>query len=172
MSDSTANSIRACLNGHPEAFKILVRRYQEPLIVHLTNRLGDREQAEDVAQESFVRAYFALENLQSPSSFYSWLLGIANRVHREQQRQRQRQRSALETAPPPAAERPAAESNDLDTALAELPEPYTQVITLRYFGGLSCHEVARQLDVPLGTVTKRLSRAYALLRTALRRTEN
>ena len=55
----------------------------------------------------------------------------------------------------------------LEQALARLPETYAQVILLRYYSELSCAEVARRLEVPVGTVTKRLSRAYALLRAAM-----
>ena len=55
----------------------------------------------------------------------------------------------------------------LDEAIAVLPETYRQVILLRYYEELSCHEVAQRLDMPLGTVTKTLSRAYALLRQEL-----
>ena len=54
-----------------------------------------------------------------------------------------------------------------ETALAALPETYRQVILLRYYEELSCQEVAERLDMPLGTVTKTLSRAYALLRQEL-----
>ena len=64
----------------------------------------------------------------------------------------------------------AAESQTdypLDEAIAALPETYRQVILLRYYEGLSCQEVAIRLDLPLGTVTKTLSRAYARLRQEL-----
>ena len=57
---------------------------------------------------------------------------------------------------------------DLERAIAALPEPYRQVILRRYYGDLSCAQVAEGLAVPLGTVTKRLSRAYAMLRVSLR----
>ncbi len=173
MSNTTTNCIRACLNGHPEAFKSLVQRYERPLIGYLTRRLSDREQAEEVAQESFVRAYFSLSRLRVTASFYSWLLGIANRVASEQQRADRRRRQVEANAPPHvAATLPVAEHDALDAALAELSEPYAQVIMLRYYSGLSCREVAEATGVPLGTVTKRLSRAHALLRDALRRTDN
>ena len=58
---------------------------------------------------------------------------------------------------------------DLEKAVAELAEPYRQVILLRYYGGMSCAEVAERLGMPLGTATKTLSRAYAMLRESLGR---
>ena len=62
--------------------------------------------------------------------------------------------------------------NYLDEALATLPDTYRQVILLRYYEGLSCHQVAQRLEMPLGTVTKTLSRAYALLRQEIKAREN
>jgi len=60
-----------------------------------------------------------------------------------------------------------ADDLDLAAAIARLPDVYQEVIILRYFGGLSCVEVSERLRVPVGTVTKRLSRAYALLRETI-----
>jgi RNA polymerase sigma-70 factor (ECF subfamily) len=65
-----------------------------------------------------------------------------------------------------AADSPAAEY-PLEEAIAALPEAYRHVILLRYYEGLSCQDVATRLELPLGTVTKTLSRAYALLRQEL-----
>jgi RNA polymerase sigma-70 factor (ECF subfamily) len=68
----------------------------------------------------------------------------------------------------------AADSREeypLEEAIAALPETYRQVILLRYYEGLSCQEIATRLDLPLGTVTKTLSRAYALLRQELKARE-
>ena len=63
------------------------------------------------------------------------------------------------------------ESSSMEAAIAELPETYRQAIVLRYYEGLSCQEVAKRLDAPLGTVTKTLSRAYVLLRQELQARE-
>jgi RNA polymerase sigma-70 factor (ECF subfamily) len=108
-----------------------------------------------------------LKKLRKPESFYSWLLGIAGRVAKEQFRatvQHERNREAAETMLADAADQ---EEYPLEEAIAALPETYRQVILLRYYEGLSCQEVATRLDMPLGTVTKTLSRAYALLRQEL-----
>ena len=59
----------------------------------------------------------------------------------------------------------------LEAVVSGLPEPYRQVVLLRYYGQLSCTQIGDRLDMPLGTVTKTLSRAYALLREALRQEE-
>jgi RNA polymerase sigma-70 factor (ECF subfamily) len=75
----------------------------------------------------------------------------------------------LEQAEPLAPDDPRQSGDEGATteAVAGLPDTYREVIVLRYYGGQSCAEISRSLDVPLGTVTKRLSRAYAMLRDRL-----
>jgi len=109
------------------------------LFSYLAGRLGDRSQAEEAAQESFVRAFQSLKKLRKPESFYSWLLGIAGRVAKEQFRflkRRQRDREVAEAMMPEPADNHA--EYPLDEAIAVLPETYRQVILLRYYEGLSC----------------------------------
>lgn len=171
MSLSNRDCIEQCQNGHPEAFRHLVKRYQAVLWAHLTGCLGNREWAEEAAQETMVRAYFALDKLKNRDSFFSWLLGIANRVAYEQERTRRRQQEtaralAQRPQPDPFSEHPA-----LEQAVSKLPEHYRQVVLLRHYGQRSCAEVAGELGIPLGTVTKQLSRAYAKLRDALHETD-
>ena len=160
--------VQRCRDGHPDDFRMLVRRYQGPLFAYLTNKLEDRFQAEEAAQESFVRAFQSLKKLRKPESFHSWLLGIAARVAQEQFRSRKRHQRDCEVAetmlPDPADSR---DEYPLDEAIAALPETYRQLILLRYYDGLSCQQIAQRLEMPLGTVTKSLSRAYALLRQEL-----
>ena len=160
-------------NGSPDDFRLLVQRYQRPLFAYLSSRLGDPLEAEEAAQESFVRAFLSLKKLRKPESFYAWLMGIAGRVLKEQFRamqRRQRDRAAAETLQAENAGR--APEYPLEEAIAALPESYRQVILLRYYEGLSCQEVATRLGMPLGTVTKTLSRAYALLRQELKARES
>lgn len=169
MSETDKHYIGRCLDGHPDDFRHLVRRYQAVLLAHLAGQLGDIDSAEEAAQEALVRAYFGLQKLRKRESFFSWLLGIANRVAKEQQRSEQRRRrkelvrSFSEEIPRPEFSQDYA----LEGAIAELPDSYRNIILLRYYGGHSCTQVAEQLDMPLGTVTKTLSRAYAMLRESL-----
>lgn len=156
--------IERCLDGHPDDFRYLVRRYQAVLLAHLTGQLGNRDSAEEAAQETLVRAYFGLEKLKKRQSFFPWLLGIASRVAKEQQRSEQRRRKIGEMVSEQAAEPGLSQDYGLERAIAALPESYRQVVLLRYYGNCSCSQVAEQLGMPLGTVTKTLSRAYAMLR--------
>ena len=161
--------VERCLDGHPDDFRHLVRRYQPVLLAHLAGKLGSVESAEEAAQEAFVRAYFSMSKLKQPGKFLSWLLGIARNVAMEQQREDRirRQRQLVRAASEEARQPELSQDCGLEAVVAGLPEPYRQVVLLRYYGGVSCAQIADQLDMPLGTVTKTLSRAYALLRDAM-----
>ena len=172
LEPSDAEYVVSSRNGCPDHFRLLVQRYQRPLFAYLTSRLRDPLEAEEAAQESFVRAFRSLKKLRKPESFYAWLMGIAGRVLKEQFRaveRRQRDRAVAETLL--AEESGTVPEYPLEEAIAVLPESYRQVILLRYYEGHSCQEIATRLGTPLGTVTKTLSRAYALLRQELRERE-
>jgi len=169
MDATDKQHVEQCRNGHPDDYRFLVDRYQGPVFAYLASRLGDRALAEDAAQESFVRAFFALPKLKKPESFYAFLLGIAGRVAHEMCRAASRDARRNETAELVTAD-PADDREEyrLEEAIAALPESHRQVILLRFYEQLSCQEVADRLGLPVGTVTKTLSRAYAQLRQTLK----
>jgi RNA polymerase sigma-70 factor (ECF subfamily) len=169
MTENDGYYVERCLDGHPDDFRHLVRRYQPVLLAHLAGKLGNRDRAEEAAQETLVRAYFNMGKLKKPESFFAWLLGIADLVAKEQQRNEliRRRRESVRAFVKEAPEPELSQDFSLEAAVAALPEAYRTVILLRYYGGLSCSGIAGQLDMPLGTVTKTLSRAYALLREFL-----
>jgi RNA polymerase sigma-70 factor, ECF subfamily len=171
MTENDRFYIERCLDGHPDDFRHLVRRYQSVLIASLTFRLRSRDGAEDAAQEAFVRAYFNLSKLKKPDSFLPWLMGIAGHVageYRRKERKACRQDDAIPTNHTiSSAEGPS--DVDLDKAISALPDACRDVILLKFYGELSCQQIAEKLEIPLGTVTKTLSRAYAMLRQSLER---
>lgn len=171
VDESDEETIRACLDGRPDLFGHLVRRYERSVVAFLVARLNDGDEAAEAAQETFVRAYFALAKLRRPEVFASWLLGIAEHVVKETRRRRRRASGPevldfrcieARAEPEPPSDR------QLSTAVANLPEVLGEVVRLRFYDRMSCTEIARLKGVPLGTVTSRLSRAYSLLREALR----
>jgi RNA polymerase sigma-70 factor, ECF subfamily len=168
MCQSDEHCIAECLDGRPDVFRELVVRYERPLLGYLTRRMGDPDAAAEVAQESFVRAYFQLGTLKTGDAFFAWLLGIAQRVMLESfRRRRPHSLSDVDDPADPSTDPAAEDDGELAEAVARLPDVYREVTVLRYFGGLSCAQVSQRLGVPLGTVTKRLSRAYGLLRESL-----
>jgi RNA polymerase sigma-70 factor, ECF subfamily len=172
MDQTDKEFVERCRDGHPEDFGLLVDRYQKPLFSYLAARVRNFPQAEEAAQESFVRAFLSLKKLRKPESFYSWLLGIAGRVAKEQFRRELHRRQVNEVAEAiMTSATDLIEDYPVEEAIAALPENHRQVILLRYYEGLSCQEVAIRLQMPLGTVTKTLSRAYVLLRHELQARE-
>jgi RNA polymerase sigma-70 factor (ECF subfamily) len=169
MSETDKYYIERCLDGHPDDFRYLVRRYQGVLLAHLAGKLGNRDSAEEAIQETFVRAYFNMGNLKKPESSFSWLLGISDRVSKENQRKEKihQQREAIRSYSEENKSTELSQDYALEAAITELPEAYRKVILLRYYGGYSCSQIAEQFEIPLGTVTKNLSRAYMMLRKIL-----
>ena len=174
--------VAASLAGDREAFGMLVGRYKGMVMGRIYAIVGDRHEAEDLAQESFVRAYRALSQLEQPSEFASWLGSIArNAAVTARARRRPAPAGSLSggdaTAPAPAG-RPAAGDpaeaaarHELyEMALREiesLPEEYRSTVYLRYLRNRSCREIAEIEGVAVGVVTSRLSRAAAALRGKL-----
>jgi RNA polymerase sigma-70 factor, ECF subfamily len=164
--------VQRCLDGHREDFRVLVQRYQRPLLAGIRARRVPPDTAEDVAQEALIRAFRGLAALRKPDSFFAWLLGIAYRVLLERAARERREREGLvrfaadarAITPPPD---PSSDDDALGDALAALPEQYREVILLRFYADWSCAEIAERLQIPIGTVTKRLSRAYDELRRSL-----
>ena len=167
MSSTDKECIQLCLNGHPDAYGRLVEQYQAPLMSFLVGRLGNVAQAEEAAQETFVRSFFLLKRLKKPEAFFSWLVGIGIRVAMEHGRVERRQKDAARSLSERPSDSEPSHDEELKQAVAGLSKPYRDVILLRYYGGLSCAEVAERLNIRLGTATKRLSRAYAMLREVL-----
>jgi RNA polymerase sigma-70 factor (ECF subfamily) len=172
MPEADSFYVARCLDGYADDYRHLVRRYQGALLVHLGGRLDIRGQAEEAAQEVFVRAFYNLRKLRKPDSFFPWLFGIANHVAQELNRRTRAELKQREGYPVAQRVANGTESDrqadhDLATAVAGLQDPYKEVILLRFYADCSCIEMAQRLGVPVGTVTKRLSRAYAEIRKRL-----
>lgn len=159
--------IRQCLDGRPDAFRHLIRRYQAPVTAYISKRLRLRHLIEEAAQETFVRAFFNLTRLRKPEKFYSWLLGIAGRVSKEALRKNGKVINIEDISVLPAETENNDRDIEIEQAVSRLEDPYRQVVLLRFYANRSCREISEALDVPVGTVTKQLSRAYEKLRVFL-----
>jgi RNA polymerase sigma-70 factor, ECF subfamily len=168
--------VRRARRGEVSAYEELVRRYQG--IAHRTAYLitGRAAEAEDAAQQAFVKAYRALDRFDPDRPFRPWLLRIVGNEARNLRRSAGR-RASMELAlarqpeilePSPEQEALARERRELLLrALAGLNEADRQVVALRYFLDLSEAEMAEVMDVAPGTVKSRLSRALGRLRGSL-----
>jgi RNA polymerase sigma-70 factor, ECF subfamily len=166
--------VQQCLDGEPDAYRWLVQQHQNALRAYLVGRLGSRDLAEEVAQEAFVRAYFLLGRLRKGQSFRPWLIGIAVRAGQELLRAQKRFPATgdMLDIPAPVKSDNGAREELLPAAVAGLPAVYREAILLRFHAGLTCAEMSQNLGLPISSVTKRLSRAYALLREALTKEEH
>jgi RNA polymerase sigma-70 factor (ECF subfamily) len=169
------------LEGDTEQFGELVNRYKNLVTSFVAARVAAAE-VDDLAQETFLRAFRVLSTLRDPAAFPSWLLGIANHVCIDWHRARRRFASLDAEGPEPVGatmpHRPQQQQPDerverseaqrlLLESLDRLPETYRVTLVLKHMEGLSCIEIAQRLDVALGTVTSRLARGYKMLRDRL-----
>ncbi len=165
---SDREAIARCLGGQAEAFRVVIRRYQ-PIVRAWLARKHHIHDTDDIVQETFLRAWRGLDELKEPEKLGAWLLGIAYLVVLETVRTEKKHKevSRMKTQPNhPGSQSPAGDY-ELEEALESLPEPYRNLVMMRYFSGLTCREVATQMEMPIGTVTKMLSRAYQMLRERL-----
>ncbi len=164
--------------GDQEAFRQLVLRHHRLVINVAFRALGDVGIAEDVAQEVFVKVYRALPTYRHDKPFAHWLHRVAANTVTDFARRRKPVLSldSLDSLPPISGSDPQelAARHDLHRAvrdaIAALPPHYRDTVALQVFGELSYDEIAKTLDIPLGTVMSRLNAAKRLLREQLRGT--
>jgi RNA polymerase sigma-70 factor (ECF subfamily) len=158
--------------GDRSAFGRLLRRHQRRVFALGLRWLRNADDADDLVQETFVRAWQALHRFDESRPFAPWLLTIAaNRARTMAARARPGEEIDEETAwhgPSPADDaESSALARDVRAAVAALPEEQRVVLHLRAVEELSYREIADALDVPIGTVMSRLSRARETLRKRL-----
>ena len=153
--------VSAARAGDRAAFEQLVRAYQAPVWRYLRRMLGDRELAEDVTQETFVRVHRRLHTFDGRSRFSTWLFRVAHNAGIDAVRKRDRRGRLTLVAPThvPSPER----RHELDAALASLPGDLREALLAVEVLGLSYEEAGRMLGAPPGTVKSRVHRARARL---------
>ena len=166
--------------GERAAFDQLVARYQRRLLRLVLRLLRDQAEAEDVVQETFLRAYRALPRFRGEAAFYTWLYRIALNGARNAILRR-RQRSSPQGVMPSQLPAPVPEIGTpesmllskqvmlaIDAALEALPLELRTAIVLREIEGLSYEEIAQIMECPLGTVRSRIFRAREAIARRLR----
>ena len=164
MDDVTA--IIRCKNGDRDAFRHIVEAYQRQAAAHAGAILGNREDAADATQEAFVDAFRNLRSFDEDRAFYPWFyVLLRNRCFKMAARRRDTEN--VEEFEIVARTQPREESIGLERALQSLNREDREIVTLKYFDGLSYDELASRLEIPKGTVMSRLFNARRRLREEL-----
>jgi RNA polymerase sigma-70 factor (ECF subfamily) len=164
--------------GDAQAFSSLASRYYRPVAAFLLRRVSRPDVVEDLVQETFLEAFRALREGARPENFSSWLFGVAS--NRAGKWLRRKKPMLFDPDSPPAT--PVTPSDldaradleeqqrrlaELDAGLASLPEDLRQLLRMKHHRGLTCEQIAAELNRPVGTIKSLLSRTYKLLRERL-----
>jgi len=186
--DSDAYLVERALDKDLAAFEKLVTRYQGKIISYAARMLSDQDEAEDVAQEVFVKAYRSLESFRGASSFSTWLYRIATNLCIDRVRKRKRSPQQAYSLDEPLDKEDDAGGRDLPdlsmeptknvereelrkqvrSTVAEMPDKLRSVLVMCDIQGMAYEDIAKVLDCPIGTVKSRLFHARADLARRLR----
>jgi RNA polymerase sigma-70 factor (ECF subfamily) len=168
--------IEHIFKGRQEAYDLLVLRYQQKILSLVRRLVRDPHEAEDVAQEVFIKAYKALSGFRGESSFYTWLYRIAlntaknylsamgrrppsSDIDIDDGSQTQVPEPLVQVENPENAQLVEELRNQIHGVIQRLPEELRTAFTLREFNGLSYEEIAQVMNSPVGTVRSRIFRA-------------
>ena len=175
MPATDVELVRGALDGNQSAFREIVLRYQRPIYGLIARMVRDPSRAEELAQDTFVKAFRALHTYDVQRKFSAWLLTIAHHVAIDELRkcsldtepleyatddgQRTRDFADMKTADPAVLVERAELATVLHRAILRLRPEYREVITLRYERELDYDEIAEITGLPMGTVKSSLHRA-------------
>ncbi len=179
MAMSDKELVKHC-QADPAAFEELVRRFKRPIYAYARSAIGSPQDAEEVAQDVFVKVYRAAHRFNPKYSFKTWLYTIASNTCKNKLRSRSRHKAKLsldhedspvvtlshEADPLDAYERNVAIAEVRD-AINSLPPKYRQVLHLRYVEGLQYKEISKALGLSLGNVEARIFRGKERIRQRL-----
>jgi RNA polymerase sigma-70 factor, ECF subfamily len=166
----TGDAVRSFLNGEEEAFNQIVRLWERKIYNLAWRMVGNREDAQDVVQETFLSAFKSIKGLRDPDSFPTWLYQITLNHCRARRRSRNinlslaepvsnemgNEKALSDTIPAEDSGDPIERLDLIQKALAGLSEDHRSAIVLKEYAGLSLEEVAIVMDCPLSTAKSRL----------------
>lgn len=185
-SEEIKLEIEKALKGDQKAYEIIVNRYKDGLFLMLKKMVYDPIQAEDLVQETFLKAFRALESYNPEHAFSTWLYKIARNncidfIRKKKLQtysmenpiegkdgERQREYEDTEAVTPEREIIQKERSNLIQLAIDDLPKKYHEAIVLRHQEDKSYEEIALLLNIPIGTVKARIFRAREMLKVALK----
>ncbi len=175
--------IQLSLNGDSQAFKWIIKQYQKRVYYTILQIVRNHEDADDALQETFIKVYTKLDTYNKRYPFYPWLYRIAVNTALNIQKKKSRQRELsiddvesngngfqtnFMTAAPQVEDMEGRElATNLRNALNKIPDGQREVFLLRVNNGLSYQEISDELEISIGTVMSRLSRARSKLKDLL-----
>ena len=182
MGRTDEELVEACLAGEESAFDVLLGRWEKRIRGAIYRLVGSDEEARDLCQEAFLKAYKSLRSFKREARFSSWLYQIALNLCRDRMRRRRgKTMVSLDELEEGGAAMPVAGPTAFDLlqerdtsrlvaqAVESLPDEQREVIILKEYQGLTFLEIAQVLDVPISTVKTRLYRGLDQLRSRLER---
>jgi RNA polymerase sigma-70 factor (ECF subfamily) len=166
-SASDAELVAACIKGAPEAFRELLARYRKSALALAYQMMGNGEDAEDVAQEAFVRVFQAIPQFRGDAAFSTWLYRIVTNLCLGALRRKRPDVCLDALGEPGTPESPSRQVTDgllASQVLNTMSPELKAILLLRVQGQLSYREISQALGIPLGTVRSRLSKARAAFR--------
>lgn len=191
-SDSDTQLVQRTLAGDMRAFDLLVLKYQRRVERLVGRMVRDVDLVQDIAQETFIRAYRALAQFRGDAQFYTWLYRIAVNTAKKQLMELKRDplvfqsqmssgdedetsgpereltQGATDTETPEAVLASKEIAEAVNAAMEALPEELRMAVTLREIEGMSYEEIAQALDCPIGTVRSRIFRAREAISARIR----
>ncbi len=159
--------IERVLAGDSEAFNILIRQWERPIYNFIVRMIGDRDEAMDLSQDCFMKAYRELRTLKDRDRFSSWLYRIAHNACLSRLRKNYG-KTWVELDPEAGRSNPPFENRlAVEKALGQLPADQREVVILKVFQELKFEEIAGIQDAPISTVKSRLYMAFQKLRSIL-----
>jgi RNA polymerase sigma-70 factor (ECF subfamily) len=170
--------VRATLSGEAEAYRALVERHERRTYRFLLKHVAQADDAEDLAQETFLQAYRSLTGFRGEGQFTTWLIGIALNVARNHHNRSRAPAGAgdadelesllADTGDPVETAQRLAHLRAVQLAISELPPEQRECVTVIALEGLGYEDASRILGVPVGTIKSRLARARAKLAEAVK----
>jgi RNA polymerase sigma-70 factor (ECF subfamily) len=185
MDEIISEKIKHVKKGDQSAFEDIVFLFQHKIYQHCYRMLGNRQEAEDIAQEAFIRAYVNIDSFDANRKFSTWLYRIATNLTIDRIRKRKpdyyldaeikgTEGLNMYSQLPDKQRLPGEEVENMELQhyilqqISDLPPKYRSIIILRYLEDFSLKEISDILDIPLGTVKTRIHRGREALRKKLR----
>ncbi len=182
--DEDKKLVERTINGEKEAFEMIIRKYQQPMVNYIGRMVGERELAHDFTQEVFIKTYSALPSYQPEYKFSTWLFKIASNFIIDHWRKKKIDTLSIDQRQAAEDERPFPQIPDnepsivrkyemselrrrIEKALDKLPTSLRELFVWRHINEFSYEEMAEIKDLPVGTIKNRVFQAKEAIRKHL-----